>query len=204
MTHAAQSPCMGLRYAAHIIDRARPLQPKCFQLWLSRLMRECSRRPTLKRDGSARSSFTRMHRPMSVAMLQCCTVGVNSTLGTAATHVERNAIVAPFTDLHNSWCPKSFDLSIDTGLVGNLRCGKVTDQSSCCQGVDCIRSVPFTATRASAARLFKWGSPDAAGIICDSDVALADHVQLLEAVGVFRVLDVTDMLHQSQTTSQGA
>jgi hypothetical protein len=35
---------------------------------------------TLKRCGRARSSFTRMHSPMSVAMLQCCTVGVNCTL----------------------------------------------------------------------------------------------------------------------------
>mmetsp|Transcript_9211 Transcript_9211/g.27667 ORF Transcript_9211/g.27667 Transcript_9211/m.27667 type:complete len:215 (+) Transcript_9211:392-1036(+) len=34
---------------------------------------------TLKRGGRARSSFTRMHSPIRVAMLQCCTVGVNWT-----------------------------------------------------------------------------------------------------------------------------
>jgi hypothetical protein len=33
----------------------------------------------LKRGGRQRSSLTRTHRPMSVAMEQCCTVGVNST-----------------------------------------------------------------------------------------------------------------------------
>ena len=35
--------------------------------------------PTLKRGGSARSSLTRMQSPVSVAMLQCSTVGVNRT-----------------------------------------------------------------------------------------------------------------------------
>lgn len=39
------------------------------------------RRFTLKRGGSARSSLTRMHSPISVAMLQCSTVGVNRTCG---------------------------------------------------------------------------------------------------------------------------
>lgn len=35
---------------------------------------------TLNRGGSTRSSLTRMQRPIRVAMLQCSTVGVNSTL----------------------------------------------------------------------------------------------------------------------------
>jgi hypothetical protein len=35
---------------------------------------------TLKRGGSARSSCTRTHSPMSVAMLQWLTVGVKNTL----------------------------------------------------------------------------------------------------------------------------
>jgi hypothetical protein len=35
---------------------------------------------TLKRGGRLRSSLVRMHSPMSVAMLQCSTVGVNITL----------------------------------------------------------------------------------------------------------------------------
>jgi hypothetical protein len=35
---------------------------------------------TLKRCGRQRSSLTRMHRPMRVAMLQCATVGVKLTL----------------------------------------------------------------------------------------------------------------------------
>ncbi len=35
---------------------------------------------TLKRGGSACMSLTRRHKPINVAMLQCCTVGVNSTL----------------------------------------------------------------------------------------------------------------------------
>ena len=38
---------------------------------------------TLKRDGSALNSLTRMQRPIKVAMLQCCTVGVNCTLHAA-------------------------------------------------------------------------------------------------------------------------
>ena len=37
-------------------------------------------RRTLKRGGRARISFTRRHSPISVAKLQCCTVGVNCTL----------------------------------------------------------------------------------------------------------------------------
>lgn len=37
-------------------------------------------RRTLKRGGKARMSFTRRHSPISVAKLQCCTVGVNCTL----------------------------------------------------------------------------------------------------------------------------
>lgn len=35
---------------------------------------------TLNRGGRLRSSLVRMHSPMRVAMLQCSTVGVNSTL----------------------------------------------------------------------------------------------------------------------------
>ena len=42
-----------------------------------------AKKRTLKRGGRTRSSFTLMHRPMSVAMVQCCTVGVNWTLVTA-------------------------------------------------------------------------------------------------------------------------
>ncbi len=42
--------------------------------------------PTLKRDGSVCISLTRRLRPMRVAMLQCCTVGVNSTLRTRDNH----------------------------------------------------------------------------------------------------------------------
>lgn len=38
------------------------------------------REPTLKRDGSVCISLTRKLSPMRVAMLQCCTVGVKSTL----------------------------------------------------------------------------------------------------------------------------
>ena len=35
---------------------------------------------TLNREGRQRMSFTRMQRPISVAMLQCSTVGVKFTL----------------------------------------------------------------------------------------------------------------------------
>ena len=45
---------------------------------------------TLKRGGRARMSFTRRHSPISVAKLQCCTVGVNCTLQTTQTCLRSN------------------------------------------------------------------------------------------------------------------
>ncbi len=68
---------------------------------------------TLKRGGSARSSLTRMHSPISVAMLQCCTVGVNCTLRSGQ------------ADLHqpmpNSICPSKQDhRRVETRTVQSL------------------------------------------------------------------------------------
>ena len=45
-----------------------------------KLSRPWHLRRTLKRGGRERMSFTRRHSPISVAKLQCCTVGVNCTL----------------------------------------------------------------------------------------------------------------------------
>jgi hypothetical protein len=47
-----------------------------------------TRMSTLKRGGRLRSSLVRMHSPMSVAMLQCSTVGVNITLHARHTAAE--------------------------------------------------------------------------------------------------------------------
>ena len=57
------SSCMQLRAQRKIVRRDRNQQQR-----------------TLKRLGSVCMSFTRRHSPMSVARLQCCTVGVNCTL----------------------------------------------------------------------------------------------------------------------------
>lgn len=57
---------------------------------------------TLKRDGSALNSLTRMQRPIKVAMLQCCTVGVNCTLHAAQVSTATACVVmfGPYAQLH--------------------------------------------------------------------------------------------------------
>ena len=44
-------------------------------------------------------------------------------------------------------------------------------------------------------------APDAARIVSDCDVLLAHHVELLEAVGMLRILDVTNVLRQGHMRS---
>ena len=158
---------------------------------------------TLKRDGSARSSFTRMHKPMSVAMLQCCTVGVNSTLRVKA---DGCLIALGLALLSSSLLPAFFTgllaivarqatkgMQHANHLIAWLTCprGEHRQTSVACSAAPrpTVSTLPpdHTAARMSS-------SPDAARIVSDRDVILAYDVELLEAVRVLRILYVANVL----------
>jgi hypothetical protein len=64
-----------------LLTHSRLLHPRQPALQPTQL----TRMSILKRCGRQRSSLVRMHSPMSVAMLQCSTVGVNCTLSHVVT-----------------------------------------------------------------------------------------------------------------------
>lgn len=118
-------------------------------------------KPTLNLEGRVCMSFTRRLRPMRVAMLQCCTVGVNCTL--------RN---------HEKLQP--LPLKMQRGIKSPCRdCHALSIKEAVSESpiAPCTGELFVSNSRAWCAE--ERLSPDQTLVILHCDVVLADHLELL-------------------------